>query len=117
MLGLNAATSVMYGILATCQPSTMLSIFGVTESLTFMSPAFGVCQYLGGLHIAVALRCLGALGVPLLPARDTTQVLQDQCALHTVAGLIAGFRQFQGSSSPVIGSVIMASLAYWAARD
>jgi hypothetical protein len=47
----------------------------------------------------------------------TQEALGDMCKLHTVAGLIAGFRQFKGSSSPVVGSVIMAGLAYWAQKD
>merc|ERR1719460_750889 len=33
----------------------MLAIYGVTTTLEFMSPAYGVCQYLGGMYIAVAL--------------------------------------------------------------
>jgi len=95
----------------------MLAIYGVSGTLDFMSPAYGVCQYLGGMHIAVALRCFAALGAPGFPARNQKEALGDMCKLHTVAGLIAGFRQFKGSSSPVVGSVIMAGLAYWAQKD
>ena len=116
-LGLNAGVSVAYGILATCNPNAMLAIYGVTGALDFMSPAFGVCQYLGGMHIAVALRCLATIGVPGLPKRDTKETLEGMTALHTVAGCIAAFRQFKGSSSPVVGSVLMAGLSYWASKD
>ena len=116
-LGLNAGVSVAYGILATCNPNAMLAIYGVTGALDFMSPAFGVCQYLGGMHIAVALRCLATIGVPGLPKRDAKETLEGMTALHTVAGCIAAFRQFKGSSSPVVGSVLMAGLSYWASKD
>lgn len=116
-LGLNTFTSVAYGFLATLQPNAMLAIYGVTGTLDFMSPAFGVTQFLGGMHLAVAVQCLGAFGFPGLPARDTKTTLQDMCALHSIASVVAGFRQFKGSSSPVIGSVLMAGLAYWAQKD
>ena len=116
-LGLNTFCSVTYGLLATLQPNAMLAIYGVTGTLDFMNPAFGVTQFLGGMHLAVAVRCLGTFGVPGLPKRDTKTTLQDMCALHGLAGVVAGFRQFKGSSSPVIGSVIMAGLAYWAQQD
>ena len=117
VLGANALVSTAYGVLATCQPNAMLAIFGVTETLDFMSPAFGVCQYLGGMHVFVALRCLAALGTPGLPSRDTKETLQEMCTFHSIAGVVAGFRQFKGSSSPVVGSVVMAGLAYWAQKD
>ena len=93
VLGANAFVSTAYGVLSTLKPNAMLAIFGVTETLGFMSPAFGVAQYLGGLHLAVAFRCLGAFGVPGFPSRDTKEALQDMCALHTIAAGIAGFRR------------------------
>lgn len=91
VLGANALVSTAYGILSTCNPNAMLAIYGVTTTLDFMSPAYGVCQYLGGMYIAVAFRCLSALGAPGFPARDVKETLGDMCALHTVAGLVAGF--------------------------
>lgn len=117
VLGVNAFVSTAYGILGTCQPNAMLAIFGVTETIAFMSPAFGVAQYLGGMHLAVALRCFGALGVPGLPERPAQEALQEMCALHTIAGVVAGIRQLKGSSSPVAGSILMAGLAYWASKE
>ena len=117
VLGVNAFVSTAYGILGIAAPNAMLAIFGVTGVLDFMNPAFGVCQYLGAMHLANALRCFGALGMPVVPATDTKETLQGLCAFHTLQGLVAGFRQFKGSSSPVIGSVIMAGLAYWAQQE
>ena len=117
VLGANALVSTAYGILATCKPNAMLAIYGVASKIDFMSPAYGVCQYLGGMHIVVALRCFAALGFPGFPERDPKETLEGMFALHTVAGLVAGFRQFKGSSSPVVGSVLMAGLALWAKKD
>jgi len=116
-LGANALVSTAYGILSISNPNAMLSIYGVTTKLDFMSPAFGVCQYLGGMYLAVALRCFAALGVPGLPARDVQETLQGMAAWHAIAGAVAGFRQLKGSSSPVVGSILMAGLAYWAQRE
>ena len=116
MLGANAVVSTAYGILSISNPNAMLAIYGVAEPLAFMSPAFGVCQYLGGLYVAIACRCWGALGVPGFAKRDPKETLEGMCTWHTIAGLIAGYRQIKGSSSPVVGSVIMAGLAYWAQK-
>ena len=93
VLGANALVSTAYGILSTVSPNAMLGIYGVTTKLDFMSPAYGVCQYLGGMHIVVALRCFCALGFRGFPARDQKETLNAMCTLHTVAGLVAGFRQ------------------------
>ena len=71
----------------------------------------------GYVKSTAVLRTFAALGAPGLPARDAKETLQGMCTWHTVAGLIAGFRQFKGSSSPVVGSVLMAGLAYWAQKE
>ena len=126
-LTLNGLVSSVYGIGGTLSPNFVLAIYGAKEKLTFFTPAYGLAQFLGGVHIMVAARCFGALGVlpGVLPSRDPKEALGDMCIYHSVAAAIAAARTFEGakvswalaSSSPLPGAIIMAAFSYSALKS
>jgi len=125
VLGVNAFISSVYGAGCLLDPSKILAIYGSTEKIVFLHPAHGMSQYLGGLHLTIALRCLSALGVGCLPKRDAKLVLQEQAVVHAAMAAVAGYRTIAGAqisllaatASPLPGSILLAALSYAAAKS
>lgn len=121
VLKLNAFVSAAYGIGFISAPSKVMAIYGSTETIAFMAPAHGLCQFMGGVHACIALRCVCALGVVAgLPSRDCKETLQDQFFLHAAMAAVAGYRTIRASqfsllaatASPLPGSLALAALTY-----
>ena len=124
VLGLNALISAAYGVGFVSAPSAVMAIYGSTETIPFLAPAHGLCQFMGGMHAVIAFRCACALGVAGLPSRDRKQTLQDQALLHGAMAAVALYRtvrisQFSllaASASPLPGSLALAALTYSASK-
>jgi hypothetical protein len=62
-------------------------LFGI-EQADFFSPVSGAFLYLGGMHVALALQCLGTL-IGWRSARDTLALM---CAVHGLQASIGIWR-------------------------
>lgn len=88
-LAVNAASYTANGFfyLTPLRNGVIKELFGI-EQADFFSPVSGAFLYLGGMHAALALQCLGTL-VGRRGARDTLALM---CAVHALQALIGVWR-------------------------
>eukprot|EP00316_Scyphosphaera_apsteinii_P017136 CAMPEP_0119300868 /NCGR_PEP_ID=MMETSP1333-20130426/2750_1 /TAXON_ID=418940 /ORGANISM="Scyphosphaera apsteinii, Strain RCC1455" /LENGTH=189 /DNA_ID=CAMNT_0007302783 /DNA_START=166 /DNA_END=735 /DNA_ORIENTATION=- len=123
-LGINAFTSTAYGLGFLFTPAKVLTLYGAGGALDFLNPVHGVAQFMGGLQLAVAVRCFGALGVTGFPTRGAQETLQDMCVVHSLAAVISAYRAYRGSgfsllaasATPLPGCIALAALSYSASK-
>ena len=121
-----ASSAPCTGILGTIAPWALVSIFdwkGV--ALDFSDPAHGFAQYFGVYQLALAMMCMGSLGVPFLPAFDPKTALETLALTHGLAVVVGGYRAIKSvpyglghaSATPLPGSIIATLLCAKAARS
>jgi len=130
VLGLNLCVHLGYGLVGTCRPQALLTMYDWSgedaRELEFLSPAHGLAQFLGSLQLFLAWLDLCALGwLPALaPRRDLHRTLVDLTAVHSFAAAVGAYRAMKGlgyslaqaATTPLPGSLLAAYLCWTASK-